>query len=86
MQASQIEIVPFGPEHLEAAVALSRQAGWPHRTEDWQLALALSEGMVAVEDGKVVGTVLVTPYKEIVRPSTWSSSTRRCAAAASAAN
>ncbi|MGO7424351.1 GNAT family N-acetyltransferase, partial [Rhizobium ruizarguesonis] len=24
MQASQIEIVPFGPEHLEAAVALSR--------------------------------------------------------------
>ncbi|MGO8184908.1 GNAT family N-acetyltransferase [Rhizobium leguminosarum] len=63
MQASQIEIVPFGPDHLEAAVALSRQAGWPHRTEDWQLALALSDGMVAVEDGKVVGTVLVTPYK-----------------------
>ncbi|NYT34799.1 GNAT family N-acetyltransferase [Rhizobium sp. WYCCWR 11128] len=64
MQTSQIEIVPFGPDHLEAAVALSRQAGWPHRTEDWQLALALSDGMVAVEDGKVVGTVLVTPYKE----------------------
>ncbi|MGO6696906.1 GNAT family N-acetyltransferase [Rhizobium johnstonii] len=64
MQASQIEIVPFGPDHLEAAVALSRQAGWPHRTEDWQLALALSDGMVAVEDGKVLGTVLVTPYKE----------------------
>ncbi|MBY5403113.1 GNAT family N-acetyltransferase (plasmid) [Rhizobium sp. Z1P35] len=63
MQASQIEIVPFGPDHLEAAVALSRQAGWPHRTEDWQLALALSDGMVAVEDGRVVGTVLVTPYK-----------------------
>lgn len=63
MQTSQIEIVPFGPNHLEAAVALSRQAGWPHRTEDWQLALALSDGMVAVEDGKVVGTVLVTPYK-----------------------
>ncbi len=63
MQASQIEIVPFGPDHLEAAVALSRQTGWPHRTEDWQLALALSDGMVAVEDGRVVGTVLVTPYK-----------------------
>ncbi|MBY3245409.1 GNAT family N-acetyltransferase [Rhizobium laguerreae] len=63
MQTSQIEIVPFGPDHLEAAVALSRQAGWPHRTEDWQLALALSDGMVAVEDGRVVGTVLVTPYK-----------------------
>ncbi|MBY5583025.1 GNAT family N-acetyltransferase [Rhizobium leguminosarum] len=63
MQTNQIEIVPFGPDHLQAAVALSRQAGWPHRTEDWQLALALSDGMVAVEDGRVVGTVLVTPYK-----------------------
>lgn len=64
MQASQIEIVPFSPDHLTAAVALSRQAGWPHRTEDWQMALALSEGMVALEVDRVVGTVLVTPYKQ----------------------
>ncbi|MBX4927266.1 putative N-acetyltransferase YhbS [Rhizobium binae] len=64
MQASQIEIVPFSPDHLDAAVALSRQAGWPHRAEDWQMALALSDGMVAIEGDRVVGTVLVTPYKQ----------------------
>ncbi|WP_064693244.1 GNAT family N-acetyltransferase [Rhizobium aegyptiacum] len=64
MQTRQIEIAAFGPDHLEAAVALSRQAGWPHRPEDWQMALALSEGLVAIEDDRVVGTVLVTRYKD----------------------
>ncbi|MDK1491736.1 GNAT family N-acetyltransferase [Sinorhizobium sp. 7-81] len=63
MQTSQIDIAAFAPEHLEAAVKLSRQAGWPHRLEDWQMALALSEGVIAVEHGRVVGTVLVTLYK-----------------------
>ncbi|THK35539.1 N-acetyltransferase [Ensifer sp. MPMI2T] len=63
MQTNQIDITDFGPEHLEAAVRLSRQAGWPHRLEDWQMALALSEGVVAIEAARVVGTVLVTPYK-----------------------
>ncbi|TAU34909.1 N-acetyltransferase [Rhizobium leguminosarum] len=63
MQASQIDLVDFRPEHLEAAVNLSRQAGWPHRPEDWQMALAVSSGVVAVEDERrVVGTVLVTSY------------------------
>ncbi|MBY4609087.1 GNAT family N-acetyltransferase [Rhizobium sp. 9T] len=64
MQTRQIEIAAFRPHHLGAAVALARQAGWPHRVEDWQMALALSEGMVAIEDDRVVGTVLVTPYKQ----------------------
>ncbi|ARQ14080.1 GCN5-related N-acetyltransferase protein (plasmid) [Rhizobium etli] len=64
MQTRQIEIAAFRPDHLDGAVALSRQAGWPHRTEDWQMALALSEGMVAIENDRVVGTVLVTRYKE----------------------
>ncbi|TCN20640.1 GNAT family N-acetyltransferase [Sinorhizobium americanum] len=64
MQTRQIDLIAFGPEHLDAAVALSRQAGWPHRPEDWQMVLALSEGIVAVEDDRIVGTVLVTSYKE----------------------
>lgn len=29
MQTNQIELTAFGPEYLEAAVRLSRQAGWP---------------------------------------------------------
>ncbi len=63
MQLSQIELSTFGPEHLEGAVRLSRQAGWPHRLEDWQMVLALSDGVVALEAGRVVGTTLVTAYK-----------------------
>lgn len=62
MQASQIELVPFLPEHLDGALALSRQAGWPHRREDWAMVLSLSNGVVALEDGRVAGTTFVTAY------------------------
>lgn len=63
MQMGDIEIKAFAAEHLEAAVRLSREAGWPHRPEDWQVAQQLSEGVVATEEnGNVVGTALVTPY------------------------
>ena len=64
MQASVIELVAFTPDHLDGALALSRQAGWPHRREDWALMLALSTGVVAQEGGRVVGTTLVTRYGE----------------------
>jgi predicted N-acetyltransferase YhbS len=50
------------PEHLEAACALSRQCGWPHRAEDWALALRLSRGVAALQDDRVVGTALATPF------------------------
>lgn len=63
MQMVDAALAPFRPEHLDGAVALSRQAGWPHRREDWALALALSEGLAALDDGgEVVGTILVTTY------------------------
>ena len=56
-------IVRFTPQHLGGAVRLSREAGWPHRPEDWQLALTVSEGFVAIGDtGAVVGTILLTAY------------------------
>jgi predicted N-acetyltransferase YhbS len=65
MTAEAIELVAIGPEHLEGAVLLSQQAGWPHRLGDWQTALALSTGFAAVSrQGKgVIGTVLVTPHR-----------------------
>jgi len=63
MQQGEIEIQDFGPEHIEGAVALSRQENWPHRPQDWQMALQLSSGAVALDDqGRVAGTILVTPY------------------------
>jgi len=63
MQQGEIELRNFGPDHIEGAVALSRQENWPHRAQDWQMALQLSSGAVAVDDqGRVTGTILVTPY------------------------
>jgi ribosomal protein S18 acetylase RimI-like enzyme len=60
-----ISLVTLGPEHLEGALELSRAAGWLHRLEDWQMSLALSEGLAAVTtNGEVVGTILVTPYRD----------------------
>lgn len=63
MQQGEIELQAFGPDHIEGAVALSRQENWPHRPQDWQMALQLSSGAVALDDqGRVTGTILVTPY------------------------
>ncbi|RWM11694.1 GNAT family N-acetyltransferase [Mesorhizobium sp.] len=63
MQQGEIELQTFGPDHIEGAVALSRQENWPHRPQDWQMALQLSSGAVALDDrGRVTGTILVTPY------------------------
>ena len=63
MPQGEIEIQDFGPDHIEGAVALSRQENWPHRPQDWQMALRLSRGVVALDDqGRVTGTILVTPY------------------------
>ncbi|WP_257170296.1 GNAT family N-acetyltransferase [Bradyrhizobium sp. SRS-191] len=63
MMSNAANLVAFSRDHLDAATELSRQARWPHRREDWQMALALSKGCVAVRaDTRVIGTVLMTPY------------------------
>ncbi|MCF1432972.1 GNAT family N-acetyltransferase [Agrobacterium vitis] len=64
MQASQIDIISFGPEHIDGAFMLSQQAQWPHRREDWAFLLSLSKGFVALEGGRVVGTAMATLYAE----------------------
>lgn len=66
MTASQITFESMTPDHLDGAVVLSSQAGWPHSREDWALVLALSNGVVALEDGQVVGTVMATPLGDDV--------------------
>jgi predicted N-acetyltransferase YhbS len=62
MQSTQLDLVPFVAGHLEGALTLSRQAGWPHRLEDWEMAIALSTGVVALDGERVVGTTLTTRY------------------------
>jgi GNAT superfamily N-acetyltransferase len=60
---SSITYRPFRPEDLPGAFLLSQEAGWPHRLADWQLALAVGEGIVAVdEQGQIAATGLVWFY------------------------
>lgn len=59
----QIELVTFGPEHLDGAVALSRAESWPHRPGDWAMVQQLSAGVAVVDgDGRVTGTTFMTPF------------------------
>lgn len=53
-----IEYVAMNENHLDAAFALTQQMKWPHRRADWQQALLLGEGLVAQENGQVIGTAL----------------------------
>ncbi len=55
-------LAPFLPQHIPGAVALSRAEGWPHRPEDWALIQSLSRGVVALQDGQVVGTAMATIF------------------------
>ena len=68
MTQSSISLTAFRSEHLTGALRLSLQAKWQHRLDDWQLALGLSKGIVAVDANvtTVLGTVLMTPYKQDV--------------------
>lgn len=56
---------PFGPDHLEGALRLSRETRWPHRAEDWALVRSLSQGVVALEGDDVVATALATPFGDV---------------------
>lgn len=57
-----ITLAAFASEHLPAALALSRAEAWPHRAEDWALLSSLSRGLVALADGRVAGTALLTRF------------------------
>lgn len=62
MQADTVNLVPFEEHHLDEALALSRADGWAHRREDWRMIWSVSEGFVALEGDRVVGTALMTPF------------------------
>ncbi|WP_294646244.1 GNAT family N-acetyltransferase [uncultured Aureimonas sp.] len=62
MMARDITLETMSERHLDDAVRLSREAGWPHRREDWAMVLSASDGLVALEDEAVVGTILTTNF------------------------
>lgn len=62
----ELQILPFTANHVEAAVSLSRNEGWPHQAKDWALVASISRGYVASEDGRVVGTAFSTAFGDDV--------------------
>ena len=57
-----LSFLPMTSAHLSGAVKLSVEAGWPHRREDWDFVLGISNGVVALDGDRVVATALTTPY------------------------
>lgn len=55
---------PMTAEHVTGATELSRRADWPHRPEDWELSRSISSAVVGVEEGRVVASIMMTPYGE----------------------
>lgn len=54
---------PMTQTQLAGALRLSREAGWPHRYQDWALLLSLGQGFVVTgADDKVLGTAMRTPF------------------------
>ncbi|WP_421951133.1 GNAT family N-acetyltransferase [Pelagibacterium sp.] len=52
------DLSPLTPDDLDAAYALTRSLKWPHRREDWQVALAMGQGLALRLDGQLAGTIL----------------------------
>jgi GNAT superfamily N-acetyltransferase len=65
MMTDTITFDAFTAAHLDGALRLSREAGWPHRREDWHLLHRLSRGVVALAAGEVVGTAQATPFGDV---------------------
>lgn len=56
--AEQIVLRAMTADDIHAAAELSFEQQWPHREDDWALFLSLGEGIVAEEDGRIVGTIM----------------------------
>lgn len=67
MSAAEPPLVAFAPSHLEGALRLSQEAGWPHRLDDWALVAAVSQGVAVLDGDRVAATGLCTLYGEHAR-------------------
>lgn len=52
----------IAPADAASCAGLARAVGWPHRAEDWEMAIGLGHGVVATLGEEVVATALWWPY------------------------
>ncbi len=60
--SSNLRIKPLLHAHLTEAERLSIAVGWPHRQREWAFVLDLGKGLIALRDGRLVGTVMWWDY------------------------
>ncbi len=66
MARSDTAAVPIGAlgvDDLDAALALSAEAGWNQVAADWRLMLRLGTGFAARDGDRLVATAIVLPYR-----------------------
>ncbi|MDH1171305.1 GNAT family N-acetyltransferase [Pantoea agglomerans] len=54
-----LKIRAMTPDDLDHCFTLTQALKWPHRREDWALALQLGEGTVIEEQGKLIGSAVL---------------------------
>lgn len=61
---TSLQLRAMTKDDLAGAHALSREQKWPHRLEDWDFLLQAGEGVVADQDGEIVGSAMSWPYDD----------------------
>ena len=56
------ELTPFEISHVPGALKLSQEMGWPYRSEDWEFAARVGEGLVLERAGEVIGSAMWWNY------------------------
>lgn len=62
VEARAPELARFTTAHLQQAVGLSSELGWPYRLEDWAFAQGLGQGFVLECAGRLIGTAMRWQY------------------------
>lgn len=62
MKVQAPELSRFTTVHLQQALGLSTELGWPYRLEDWTFAQNLGEGWALERDGRLIGTAMRWQY------------------------
>lgn len=62
--SAPLDLTKFEARHVPGALKLSQEMGWPYRSEDWEFAAAVGQGLVLMRNGGVIGTAMWWNYGE----------------------
>ncbi|RVC83033.1 N-acetyltransferase [Mesorhizobium sp. M4A.F.Ca.ET.022.05.2.1] len=62
--SAPLDLTKFEARHVPGALKLSQEMGWPYRSEDWEFAATVGQGLVLMRNGGVIGTAMCWNYGE----------------------